>query len=169
MPTAEASGAPLERGAVAPGRHRAGDCAGRQHRAERETSPKTLGAGDNVGFDVSPFIGEELAGAPDAGLHLVEHQQQAVLVTELAQGSHGVKREHADAAITLHRLEQDGGGLGSDRRAHGIEIGEGNAIEARHHRLVALGELGLPAGGDRSHGATVEAVAEGDGAPAARC
>ena len=37
------------------------------------------------GVDAGTLIGEQLAGAAHAGLHLVEDQQQAVLVAERAQ------------------------------------------------------------------------------------
>ena len=37
------------------------------------------------GADAGVLVGEQFAGAADAGLHLVEDQQQAVLVAKLAQ------------------------------------------------------------------------------------
>ena len=47
--------------------------------------PSALASAMMSGVDAELLIGEQFAGAADAGLHLVEHQQQAVLVAQLAQ------------------------------------------------------------------------------------
>ncbi len=47
--------------------------------------PSALATPMTSGVTPAALIGEEAAGAADAGLHLVEHQQQAVLVAQLAQ------------------------------------------------------------------------------------
>ena len=41
--------------------------------------PKPLGQGDDVGRDAVVLVREKRSGAAHAGLHLVEHQQRAVL------------------------------------------------------------------------------------------
>ena len=48
--------------------------------AEGEAAAQSLGQRHDVGGDAAALIGEEFAGAADAGLHLVEHQQQAIFV-----------------------------------------------------------------------------------------
>ena len=77
--------------AVMPTRRLLGGQAG----AQREAAADALGDRHDVGRDAGPFMGEELAGAADAALHFVEHQQQAMLVAELAQGAQEFMRHRA--------------------------------------------------------------------------
>ena len=53
--------------------------------ADRHAGPETLGERHHVGADAGVLEDEPLAGAADAGLHLVEHEQPAVGVADLAQ------------------------------------------------------------------------------------
>ena len=61
-----------------------GGVADREARADRQAAAESLGQRDDVGGDAVVLVGEEGAGAADAGLHLVEHQQRAVLGGDLA-------------------------------------------------------------------------------------
>ena len=62
----------------------------RQKGAERKAAAEPFGERHDVGRDAGMFIGEELAGAAHARLHLVKDQQQAVFVTKFAHGlKHG--------------------------------------------------------------------------------
>ena len=54
-----------------------------RHGADREAAAERLGQRHDVGRHAEALVGEEIAGAAHAGLHLVEDQQQAVLVAEL--------------------------------------------------------------------------------------
>ena len=87
----------------------------RKARADRKAAAERLGQRHDVGRDAEPLVGEQLAGAAHAGLHLVEHQQQAVVVAELAQRPEERMRRRAHAALALQRLDQDAGGVGADR------------------------------------------------------
>ena len=94
--------------AVRAGRHALGGLGGREAGAEREAAADALGDRHDVGRDAGPLIGEQFAGAADAGLDLVEDQQQAVLVAELAQRRAGTAASTTrDAALALDRLDQD--------------------------------------------------------------
>ena len=68
---------------------------------------------------------EHLAGAGKAGLHLVGDQQDAVLVAELAQRQQKLGRRDVEAALALHRLDDDGGD------ARRIDVGLEQEVERR--------------------------------------
>ena len=100
--------------------------------------PMPLAIAMMSGVDARPLMGEQLAGAADAGLHLVEDQEQAVLVAELAQAAQALRRHGADAALALDRLDQDGAGLGRDRRLQRLVIAERDLVEALDLRAEAF-------------------------------
>ena len=108
-------------------------------------------------------MGEPAAGAAHAGLHLVEDQQQLVLVAQLAQAFEVAGRRQVDAAFALDRLDQDR--ARSRRRSASpsrVEVAERGVVEARQHRLDARVILRLAGRGQRSHRPAVEAVEHGD-------
>jgi len=70
------------------------------------TPDRVLGDRHHVGFDVRPLEAEPFAGAPDAGLHFVDHQQPAALVAQFAQCPHVRSIGDIDAALALQHLEQ---------------------------------------------------------------
>ena len=74
-----------ERGGVHPRLERRGDRRPGDHHARGDAAGQRLGAGQDVGRDALVLIGEPLAGAAHAGLHLVEDQEHAVLVAQLPQ------------------------------------------------------------------------------------
>ena len=167
MPAAIASGLPPKVEpwvpAVMPLRGLGGGKAG----ADREAAAERLGERHDVGRDAGALIGEQLAGAADAGLHLVEDQQQAVLVAELAQRPQELRRHHAHAALAHDRLDQDRGGLRTDRALDRLEVAERHLVEAVDHRAEAFEIFLLPAGGERRQRAAVEGALEGDDADSA--
>ena len=166
LPTAMASGLPPKVVPWMPVRHAVGGSRGGEARAHREAAADALGDRRDVGRDARPFMREELAGAADAALDLVEDQEQAVLVAELAQALQRLRREDAHAALALHGLEQDRRGLGSDQLFGGVDVVEGDLVEAVGLRAEAFEIFRLAAGGDRRQRAAVERALEGDGAEA---
>ena len=84
-----------EGGAVGADRHAPGGLGRGEAGAHREAAADALGHRHDVGRHAGPFIGEELAGAADAGLDLVEDQEQAVLVAEAAQFAQEGVRDRA--------------------------------------------------------------------------
>ena len=135
---------------------------GRQAGAHREAAADALGAGQDVGRDAILLIGVERAGAGDAALHLVEHQHQVALVAGLAKALDERLAGRADAALALHRLEQEAGGIVVDRRQRRVEIVELDDLEAGQQRREAVAQLVLIGGADRRHRPPVEGVGEGD-------
>ena len=110
-----------------------------------------------------PFVGEQLAGAAHAALHLVEDQQQAVLVAELAQRLEELRRHGAHAALALHRLDQDRRGLRADRALDRFEVAERRPDRSLRPAGRSLRDISaLPAGGDGRERAAVERAFEGD-------
>ncbi len=142
--------------------HALGRRFGGQTRADRKAAADALGDRHDVGLDARPLIGEQLADAADAGLHLVEDQHQLVLVGELAQAAQKTALRHPHAAFALDRLDDDRAGLRPDGFLHGVEIAERHPVEARQPRLEAFEIFFVAAGRDRRQRAAVEGALERD-------
>ena len=139
-----------------------GQLGGGQHGADGETAAQALGAGEDVRGDAIVHIGEQLAAAAHAALHLVEHQQRVVLV---AQGTGAfqvglVGRQHA--ALALDRLQHHGAGLVGDGRLQRVQVVVRDMGDALDLRPETIGVLGLATNADGEQGTTVEAVERGD-------
>ena len=126
---------------------------------------------------------EHLAGAADAGLHLVEHEQDPVLVADLPQPLEEPVRRDEIAALALQRLDhdrrdflrrhvaleqhadviEDRAALVGAREQRAIGVGIGDVRDARHGRRESR-LLRVLAGGQRqrAHRAAVEAAEERD-------
>src|SRR5262245_23444068 len=85
--------------AVGARRHALGGLGGGEAGAERKAAAEPFGQRYDVGRDAGLLVGEQVAGAADAGLHLVEDQEQAVLVADLPQGFQERDRRQAHAAF----------------------------------------------------------------------
>src|SRR5690606_16230804 len=75
--------------------HAARGLFGREAGADGETAAQRLRDRHDVGRDARVFMREELAGPADARLHLVEHEQNALLVaerTDAPRSSFGITR-----------------------------------------------------------------------------
>ncbi len=168
LPTAMASGLPPKVVPWAPGPKAAATLLVARQAPMREAAADALGDRHDVRRDAGPFMGEELAGAPDARLHLVEHQQQAEFVADLAEALQELDIGGAHAAFALHRLDQDRGRLRPDLGAHLVEVAEGAMVEAVDIGRIAL-EVFLIAGGrEGRERAAMERAFEADHAVALR-
>ena len=107
-------GVAAERRGVVAGLEAGRRVVGDEERADRQSVREALRERDRVGPDAVGLPREERAAAADAGLHLVEDQQRAVLVGERARLREHLGRERVHAALALHRLEQDRGGVRAD-------------------------------------------------------
>ncbi len=83
--------------------------------ADRHAVAERLGHRDDVGHDAEVLVREPRAGAAEAGLDLVDHEQDPALVAEPADALEVLGGGRVHAALALHRLEQDRG----DRRVEG--------------------------------------------------
>ena len=68
--------------------------------------PEGLGHGDDVGPDALVLEPEPLAGAAQAGLDLVEHEQHVALVAQPADVGQPALGRHVDPALALDGLDQ---------------------------------------------------------------
>ena len=80
----------------------AGDDAG-----QRQAAGEALADAHDVGLDAVVLARPHRAGAADAGLHLVDDEQDAVAVAQLAQVGQPARRRHDVAAFALDRLDED--------------------------------------------------------------
>ncbi len=73
---------------------------------------------------------------------------------------------HADAALALHRLDQDAGGLGRDGALERGDVTQRNLVEAVHDGAEAVEMLLVLRRRERGQRPAVEAALEGDDAVA---
>jgi len=93
MGAAVAAGRPLRLHFAAGGRRR-----------ERHARGQPLGHHHDVGHDAEVLKRKPFARAPKARLHLVGHQQNAIVVADFAQPLHEAHRRHHVAALAQHGL-----------------------------------------------------------------
>ncbi len=154
---------------------------------ERHAGRQRLADRDEVGDDALVLHGPELAGAPEAGLDLVDDEYDAVLIAEPAQAAEEALGGHDEAALAQDGLDDDGGHV---LRRH---VGQQHLVEARQgvlrqlvgrhadRRPVGIGQRGvedvggegadpgaqrpvLAVEGQAQQSAAVEAVLEADDA-----
>ena len=118
------------------------DAGGGDDRAQGEAVGDSLGQAEDVGVDAPVFAGEELAGASEAGLNLVDHEQNAVFIAEPAEaGEEGVGGDEI-AALALDGFDENGGEL--VRGTEGAEEGA-DAFEVTVAGVMDFGEEGAKA------------------------
>ena len=94
---------PTDRG-VAGGVH---DLGLADHTREREAGGNRLRDGDQVGLDPVVLDREQLAGTPEARLHLVDDHDDPVLVADRAQALEERLRRLQEAPLALDGLDDD--------------------------------------------------------------
>lgn len=117
-----------------------------------------LGEGDHVGGrgEVPVVVGPELAGGADAGLHLVDNQEDAVLLGDLAQAAEEGGRGVVVTTLGLDGLDDDGTGGNAVVEDQVLDLGEGSLLgllvllDVLLERVLEEGEgsLGPVEGGD---------------------
>ena len=123
------------------------------------------------------LVGEPAAGPPEAGLDLVEDEEQVALIAPLPHLSQVAGRRRDDSDLAHHRLEQHRDGLVRGGGLDGGGIVVRDVDEAVRQRPERVGVFVLPAGGDRRKRSAVKRPGGGDdleratsvpGAPLAR-
>ena len=137
--------------------------------ADGHAVAQRLGHGDDVRLQTLGLEGEPVAGAPEPGLNLVEHEERVALRAQRPHGTEVVRARHDDPTLALDRLEQDAG--------HGVAVEglveRGDVVVGHVHEPLGEGEerrllLRLARGRQRGQGPAVECVvgADHDVAPA---
>src|ERR1700693_2934368 len=83
--------------------------------------------------------GEHLARAAEAGLDLIGYKKNAVAIAEIAQRAHELERRDVEAALALHRLNDD---RGDARR---LDLGAEDLFDTREtlldrHAAILIGK-----------------------------
>ena len=108
-----------------------------EQRADRQPVCESLRQRDQVRPDTELLEGEERPRAADAGLHLVEAEQCAMLGRELRRGGEEAARRGIDAALALDGLDEDQRRVGADgrlERGHVVQLREGDPGQERLER-----------------------------------
>ncbi len=83
--------------------------AARHDEPDGQAGTEPLREGHDVRRDAPVLAGKHFAGAADSGLHLIEYQQDAVPVAQVAQSLQKAIRRHQVTALTLNRFDEDRG------------------------------------------------------------
>src|SRR5690606_40367502 len=97
-----------------------GGCTTGQTGANGEAITQPFGGGDLIRHDAQALIVEIATGPAVTGLNFVEHQQPALVVTDLTQGLQVFWLYRVNAAFALDRLKQ---------HRHDAVVGLGNALD----------------------------------------
>src|SRR5579883_2346775 len=103
-----------ERRAVIAGLQRARRFAVDQKRADGQAVRQGFRQRDGVGAHAEVLEREELTDASHSGLDFVEDEQRAALRGDAPRGLQELARRRKDAALALHRLDDEGGRLAVD-------------------------------------------------------
>ena len=134
----------------------------------RKTAADPLGGCQDVGTDAGVLVGKEPPGTANAGLNLVEDEQELAPVADLAQAPQETWRDHAHAAFALNGFDHDGGRFRSDRGFDRLEVADRDLVEAFDLRPEALKVLLLTARGDGRERAAMKGAFERQDAIALR-
>jgi hypothetical protein len=85
------------------------------------------------------LVDEPFAGAAESALHLVGNEQPLLALADFLQPAQVFQARDVDPALALDRLHHDGrhAAVVLRDRAHGIEVVQGHAHEARYQGLEA--------------------------------
>ena len=131
--------------------------------AHGQAAGQPFGRGDHVRTDAVLHIGIQGAGPAVAGLNLIDHEEDILLLQERIQFFHktGIQRNHA--ALALNALDEDcGDGAAGAQLFQGFQISGGEGGKAGRQGLIQLMVMRLPGGGQGGQRPAVEAVFQRD-------
>ena len=133
--------------------------------ANRKTAAEPFREGHDVRFDVAvaeALIREKLSGSSDAGLHLVEDQEDILLVAELPERLHVVVLERQNSALSLYRLRYDSADILRHRALKSVRVVRRDVPEPFSEREEVVVEHVLSGRREGRHRSAVEGVRERD-------
>lgn len=133
--------------------------------AHGKAARDALGHGYDIGRDAEILECERLARAVYAGLHFVAHQQRPVVMREFLRCLQEFPRAGMHAGFSLDAFEHDGADavfVGGECLGERVDVVDGRMQKTAGQRLEGFLFSGLRGGGQRFHGAPVEAAVEGD-------
>ena len=137
-----------------------------QHGADRHhAATEGLAQNDDVGTHTLVVAGQHLAGAGNAALHLVGHEQNVVFLADVVALLEVALIGDIDARLALDGLQQETSHLGAVLGQHLLQrvgIVVGDAQETGGHGAVVGVALGVVAHGDDGDGAAVEVALAAD-------
>ncbi len=145
-----------------PGGEGLGRVAAGADRADGHAGAERLRHGAGIGLHTVILMREELAGAAGADLDLVEHEEDALLVAQVAQALQELLRGGTHAALALDGLGQDGADVFVHDVLDGLEVVELGIAEAGGQGLEVAVDGILTGGGAGGEGAAVEGVLHRD-------
>ena len=130
--------------------------------ADRQPAAQPLGQGEHVRPDLLRLVREPGAGAPDAALDLVQHQQRARRVAGRAGRAQVAGRRRQHAALAQAGLQEHRRHVRAGRRPQrgGVAVGHEPNVKAEWAERLPDGTLAGQRQG--AHGAAVEAALGGD-------
>ena len=145
-----------ERRRVVTGHERRRHFRARPARPDGDAVAQRLGHGDDVRADPVVLETPPAAGAAEAGLDLVDHEQQVPLVAQPAHGLEVLGPGRPYATFALDRFEQYGRHFRGHRLFHGLDVLPGHMPETVREGLEGLVLGGLAGGVQRGQGPPVE-------------
>ena len=129
-PTAAASGLPPNVLPWSPGRNTP-MTSSRARNADTGSNPppERLAEHEPVGLHAVVVAREQLAGAAEAGLHLVGDEQHVALAADPRARGEIAGRRHDDAALALDRLDEERGGVRRDRALERRRVAERHQLK----------------------------------------
>ena len=122
--------------------HRIANLGTGNHRANRETTTKAFGNGDNIRADARGFIGKQCAGTPDAGLHLIGNYQRTKFIGSGPHTPQIVIMRVTRATFSLNRFDHHRRHMRTKGIPQRIQVAKGDMVKSVRHRTKA-GAVGL--------------------------
>ena len=149
-----------EGGSVVPGFDERRDPFAHENGPERQAAAEGLGERHEIGHNAHLLEDEEVPGAPEPRLNLVENEHRAHAVGRGARGSRVLFRQRDDSPFAEDRLQEDPGHLRRGGALEGRDVVRGKEDGLAHERLKGLAVRLVARERERSHRAPVKAALE---------